>query len=279
MLPRHILGGILLRIARRTFLLLCALLLAGGIPVADPLAQQAGRSPLVIGLRPVAPYVIQNPDGSLGGLEYELVAVALQAGGLDFRAELVPLARLSEDFRRGAFDGITPASAAMALPGCLSRTLLVYRNTAFSLAGRQLPLTAVADLAGYDVMAFQNAHRILGPAMTAVKTRNPRYREVANQMLQVRALFSGRTDVVIMDRRIFRHLMRSPEIGIDTGAALSEQALFPPTEYGVAFRDLDLCAVFDRGLETIRRNGSYELILRRWESGPQAQNGGGRNPG
>ncbi|MFN4163292.1 MAG: substrate-binding periplasmic protein [Ferrovibrio sp.] len=278
MLPRHILGGILLRIVRRTCIH-AALILAGGLAVATAHAQQAGRGALEIGLRPVAPYVIQKPDGSLGGLEYELIAAAMQAGGFDFHAELVPFGRLSEDFRHGMFDGIAPANAAMGLSGCLTRTLLVYRNTAFALSGRNLPLQAVADLAGYDVMAFQNAHRILGGAMADVQARNSRYREVANQILQVRALFSGRTDVVIMDRRIFRHLMHSPEIGVDTSAALQEFALFPPTEYSVAFRRAELCATFDRGLETIRRNGSYDQILRRWEGGPQAQNGAVRNPG
>lgn len=277
MLPRHILGGILLRIARRTCLC-AAIILAGGLAVASAQAQQSGRGVLEIGLRPVAPYVIQKPDGSLGGLEYELIAAAMQAGGFDFLAELVPFGRLPEDFRRGMFDGIAPANAAMGLPGCLTRTLLVYRNTAFAVASRKLPLQVVADLMGYDVMAFQNAHRILGGAMADVQSRNPRYREVANQMLQVRALFSGRTDVVIMDRRIFRHLMHSPEIGVDTSAALQEFALFPPTEYSVAFRRAELCATFDRGLETIRRNGSYDQILRRWDSGPQAQSGAIRNP-
>lgn len=247
--------------------------------MASAHAQQAGRGALEIGLRPVAPYVIQKPDGSLGGLEYELIAAAMQAGGFDFHAELAPFGRLSESFRHGMFDGIAPANLAMGLPGCLTRTLLVYRNTAFALAGRKLPLQVVADLMGYDVMAFQNAHRILGGAMADIQARNPRYREVANQMLQVRALFSSRTDVAIMDRRIFRHLMRSPEIGVDTSAALQEFALFPPTEYSVAFRDAALCTSFDRGLETIRRNGLYDQILRRWDSGPQAQNGAIRNPG
>lgn len=247
--------------------------------MASAHAQQAGRGALEIGLRPVAPYVIQKPDGSLGGLEYELIAAAMQAGGFDFHAELAPFGRLSESFRHGMFDGIAPANLAMGLPGCLTRTLLVYRNTAFALAGRKLSLQVVADLMGYDVMAFQNAHRILGGAMADIQARNPRYREVANQMLQVRALFSSRTDVAIMDRRIFRHLMRSPEIGVDTSAALQEFALFPPTEYSVAFRDAALCTSFDRGLETIRRNGLYDQILRRWDSGLQAQNGAIRNPG
>jgi polar amino acid transport system substrate-binding protein len=242
-------------------------------------AQPSGHTPLTIGLRPVAPYVTVKPDGSMSGLEYELVAAVLQAGGLDFRAVLVPFGRLGEDFRRGIFDGITPANASMGLPGCLTRTLLVYRNAAFALAGRRLVLRDVVDLVGYDVMAFQNAHRILGPAMTDVQVRNPRYREVANQMLQVRALFGDRTDVVIMDRRIFRYLMRSPDIGIDTSAALQEYDLFPPTDYSVAFRDAALCTSFDRGLEAIRRSGLYDQILRRWDSGPQAQNGALRNPG
>lgn len=277
MLPRHTLGGILLRIAHRTFLF-AAFLLAGGFSLSGAQAQQDKRT-LEIGLRPATPYVIQKPDGSLGGLEYELVAAAMQAGGLAFRVELVPFGRLAQDYRHGGFDGIAPANAAMELPGCLSGPLLTYRNIAFALASRNLPMRSIADLTGYDVMAFQNAHRIFGQAVADVQARNPRYREVANQILQVRALFSGRTDVVIMDRRIFRYFMHSPDIGVDTSAAVQEFALFPPTDYGIAFRDAAVCAAFDRGLETIRRNGGFDQILRRWESGPQAQNGAARNPG
>ena len=234
---------------------------------------QAARPALVVGFRPTAPYVMQQPDGTLTGLEYDLVMLAAGAAGLRLRPQLAPFGRLPEDFRRQAIDAFAPANPAMALPGCISDTVLVYRNLAFSLQSRGLTIAAPADLASLDVTGFQNAHVLLGPAIAALQGNPGRYREVANQMLQVRALFAGRTDVVLAERRIFRHLMRSADAGIDTSAALTEHEIFPPTPYGVAFRQAEDCIAFNRGLATIRRNGVYDEVLRRWDTAPQAKSG------
>lgn len=255
----------------RPVLSILLLLLAG--LCATPLRAQSQDSIIVTGFRPTAPYVLQNPDGSLTGLEYELVLAAAQAGGLALKPEAVPFGRLPEDFRRGTFGAIMPANAAMGLPGCLSEPVLVYRNIAFSLAQRGLGITQVSDLAYYDVTAFQNAQILLGPEMTAMQQGNAKYREVANQMLQVRALFSGRTDVVIMERRIFRYLMRSDEAGLDTSAPVAEHDLFAPVPYAVAFRQAAQCAAFDRGLAALKGNGTYDAIVNRWDRPLQARSG------
>lgn len=223
-----------------------------------------------IGFRVVAPYAVQAADGALSGLEYELVTVAAAAGGLDIRPDVAPFGRLPENFRRAQIDGFVPASPAMNLPGCMSQTVLTYRNVAFSLRENNLAIAAVSDLFRHDVIAFQNAALVLGTEMAAVARDNPDYREVANQMLQVRALYSGRTDVVIADRRIFRYLSLSSDSGIDIGRALTEHALFPPTPYAVAFRQPESCAAFNDGLERIMRDGRYDAILQHWERTLQA---------
>lgn len=256
---------------RHLFTLCLAFLIvaAGG----DAAMAQAGSSTIAIGFRPTAPYVIRAPDGTLSGLEYELVALAASAAGMRLQPRLAPFGRLTEDFRHGTIQAFVPSSPAMNLPGCISDTVLVYRNMAFTLQSRGLNLTSPADLAALDVTAFQNAHVVLGAAVGALASNPDRYREVANQMLQVRALFSGRTDVVLAERRIFRFLMRSPETGVDTGLALTEHDIFPPTLYGVAFQQPEDCISFNRGLAAIRRNGIYDELLRRWDYAPQARSG------
>lgn len=251
-------------------LCLTLLIAAGGASTALAQANDAG---ITIGFRPTAPYVMQAPDGTLSGLEYDLVMLAANATGIRMRTSVMPFGRLPEDFRRGAIQAFAPANPAMNLPGCISETVLAYRNMAFSLLSRNLSIASPADLVALDVTAFQNAHVLLGPAVGALASNAERYREVANQMLQVRALFSGRTDVVLAERRIFRHMMRSPEAGIDTGLLLAEHDIFPPTLYGVAFQHPDDCIRFNRGLETIRRNGIYDEVLRRWDNAPQARSG------
>lgn len=233
---------------------------------------------ITAGFRPIAPYVMQNPDGSLTGLEYDLVMAAAQRGGLALKADLAPFGRLPEDFRRKSVGAMVPANPAMGLPGCLSDTVLVYRNLVFTLASRGLSLREPGDLANLDVMAFQNAQVVLGPAMTAVRQGNPNYREVANQMLQVRALFSGRTDAIIVERRIFLNLTRGNDVGLDTSASVAEHDLFPPISYGVAFHIPAQCAAFNRGLEMLKRSGDFDAILNRWEGPLQARNGRAERP-
>lgn len=231
------------------------------------------QSGISIGFRTTAPYVIRAADGMLSGLEYDLVMLAATTAGMQPRAVVAPFGRLPEDFRRGSLAAFTPANPAMNLPGCISDTVLAYRNMAFSLQGRNLSIASPADLSALDVTAFQNAQLLLGPAVGALAQKPDRYREVANQMLQVRALFSGRTDVVLAERRIFRFLMRSPDAGVNTSLPLAEHDIFPPTLYGVAFQQQEDCISFNRGLAAIRRNGVYDELLRRWDSAPQARSG------
>ncbi|MEK9971311.1 MAG: transporter substrate-binding domain-containing protein [Ferrovibrio sp.] len=235
---------------------------------------QPGAPALVIGFRPTAPYVMQAADGTLSGLEYDLVTLAANAAGLRLQPRLAPFGRLPEDLRHHAIDAFMPANPAMKLPGCISDTVLPYRNMAFSLLSRNLTIASAADLPKVDVTAFQNAHLLLGPGVAALVQNPDRYHEVANQMLQVRALFSGRTDVVLAERRIFRYLLRSPEAGVNTDQPLAEHDIFPPTLYGVAFLEQEQCIRFNRGLAAIRRNGVYDETLRRWDSTPQARSGG-----
>ena len=261
---------------RHLFTLCLALLVVAGlltVVIAPAATAQAETPSIGIGFRPSAPYVIRAADGTLSGLEYELVTLAAGSAGLRLRARLAPLGRLSEDFRRGSLQDFAPANPAMKLPGCISDTVLVYRNMAFSLQNRRLDIATPADLLAADVTAFQNAHVLLGPTVAALAQNADRYHEVANQMLQIRALFSGRTDVVLAERRIFRYMMRSPDAGVNTSQSLVEHDIFPPTPYGVAFQRQDDCIAFNRGLAAIRHNGVYDNVLRRWDTAPQAKSG------
>lgn len=253
---------------RHLFAVCLLLLLAAGVAPAA-----TAQTDISIGFRASAPYLIRANDGSLSGLEFELVMQAAGAAGMTPRAVLTPFGRLPEDFRRGSIQAFVPANPAMNLPGCISDTVLVYRNMAFSLKSRGLTIASAADLAALDVTAFQNAQLLLGPGVGALMLNPDRYREVANQMLQVRALFSGRTDVVLAERRIFHFMMRSPEAGVNTALPLAEHDIFPPTPYGVAFQRQDDCVSFNRGLAALRRSGVYDEVLRRWDSAPQAKSG------
>ncbi len=227
---------------------------------------------VTVGLRLVPPYVIERGDGSLSGLEFELVRDALNRAGHHLVPKLLPFGRLAEDFRRGALPAFTPASAAMALPGCLSDVSLIYQNIGLSLRERELAVTAVQQLRGLRLLAFQNARTVLTDLGKAVEG-NPDYAEVANQVLQVRGLFSGRADMILGDRRIFHALITTPTTGIEQDKPVREHALFPPTLYRVAFIQPQLCADFNRGLAMLRASGEYDRLVERYDPAPLANDG------
>jgi|GEM_PF-467985 len=227
---------------------------------------------VTVGLRLVPPYVIERPDGSLGGLEFELVREVLSRAGHRLVPKLLPFGRLAEDFRRGALPAFTPASATMDLPGCLTDVSLIYQNIGLSLRERNLEVGNVQQLRGLRLLAFQNARAVLTGLSDAVEG-NADYAEVANQVLQVRGLFSGRADMILGERRIFHALITAPATGIEQDKPLREHILFPPTLYRVAFTEPNLCADFNRALAMLRANGDYDRLVERYDPSPQATNG------
>lgn len=257
---------------RRVLALPAALLcLASAIHICAAAASAARAADIIVGFRVVAPYVIEAGDGQLSGLEFEIVRDVLHRAGHRVQPRLLPLARLAEDFRRGALPAFTPAAPAMNLPGCLSDVVLVYENIGLSLAERDVTADTIAGLRGLRLLAFQNARSLLPGIEEAIAGARTEYGETANQMLQVRALFSQRADVILGERRIFRTLIAAPESGVDAQKPLREHRLFPPTLYHVAFASADLCDTFNRALASFRSSGEYDRMMQRYDPVPQAR--------
>lgn len=248
-----------------------ALVLSLALLIGFAAGTKARAAEITVGFRLVAPYVIQGSDGQLSGLEHDLVRDVLQRAGRGLQPRVLPLARLAEDFRRGALPAFTPAAAAMNLPGCLSDVVLVYENIGLSLAERDVAANSVTDLRGLRLLAFQNARSLLPGIEEAIAGARTEYAEVANQMLQVRALFSERADVILGERRIFRTLIAAPDSAVDTRRPVREHRLFPPNPYRVAFADAALCDDFNRALASFRASGDYNRLMQRYDPVPQAR--------
>lgn len=236
------------------------------VPLFSYLAAQPSRAAeVVVGFRLVPPYVIEAKDGSLAGLEYELVRNVLTLTGHGMQARILPLSRLIEDFRRGRLPAFAPANPTMNLSGAFSDVLLTYNNIGLSLAARGVEASRADSLQGLRIVAFQNAHRLL-PGFLDIQERNPDYLEVADQALQIRALLAGRADLVVGERRILQALLPSGNAGSDNLPALREHALFPPTYYRAVFDNPDIRDAFNRALARYRISGDYDRLLRRYEN-------------
>ena len=114
------------------------------------------------------------------------------------------------------------------------------------------------------VSAFQRARLLMGPEFERMAMNNPRYREEALQINRNRLLYSGRTDVVVGDKRIIRYLDREVNDQVDVTQSLDWFDIFPPTPYRVGFRRDPQRLRFDRGLRMLRESGEYQRIEQRY---------------
>lgn len=200
-----------------------------------------------------------------GGMEYEIAEKALEAGGYRMVAQHLPPSRALALLRAGHLDGMLTVTEGIGGKHYFSEAYLHYQNVAIALSSRNLRIRGVSDLRGLSIAAFQNASMLLGEEFRAVADNHPDYREYPQQLTQNKLLYTGRVDVVVGDRLIFRHLIRHLEAPIDVKQALTFYPLFPPSPRMAVFREAAVRDAFNAGLQTIRRNGVYGAILKKYQ--------------
>jgi len=207
------------------------------------------------------PYIMESGDG---GIEYEIAEKALGAGGYRMVAQHLPPARALALLRAGLLDGMLTVDEGIGGNGFFSDTYMHYQNVAITLASRGIRLHGVGDLEQYSIAAFQNASLILGPDFKALSAQHRDYKEHPQQITQNRLLYTGRVDVVVGDRLIFRYLNRQIEPSIDTSQPLAHHMIFKPSARKAVFRDAELRGAFNAGLKKIRKSGVYAAIYKKY---------------
>jgi polar amino acid transport system substrate-binding protein len=166
--------------------------------------------------------------------------------------------------RRGEIDAITTTHERSGVQAFYSDVYIHYQNVAVALAKRGYHIEQISDLGQYAVSAFQRARLLMGPEFERMAMNNPRYREEALQINRNRLLYSGRTNVVVGDKRIIRYLDREVNDQVDVTQPLAWFDIFPPTPYRVGFRRDEQRRRFDEGLRMLRESGDYQRIERRY---------------
>lgn len=203
-------------------------------------------------------------EASQNGLELDIVREALARAGYRLEVSFYPMARVAWALQHGQADAATPMAETAEVPGiCYSDSHVRYQNVAVSLASRGFSLQSVADLADKKVIAFQYASKYLGSAFGNIADNNPRYQELAHQDRQVKALFAGDADVIVLDLNIYRYQLQQLQPTLRQHP-VTIHSLFPPNDYKVGFRDTAVCAAFNQGLAALRADGSYQAILDRY---------------
>jgi polar amino acid transport system substrate-binding protein len=136
--------------------------------------------------------------------------------------------------------------------------LVLYFVTYF-IFSLQLQSLVLVDLESGSIIAFQNAKKYLGKEYKDIVSKNPNYKEKANQAQQVQMLFSKRTNIVVSDVNIFNYFAKKDNFDLNL---LQYNDIFTKVIHTVAFTDEDIRNDFNYGLSVIKKNGTYDKIIK-----------------
>jgi len=219
---------------------------------------------LSVGLT-VAPYVIkpQNTDQKISGFEVDIVREALSLQGYEVKFILQPLKRTKLSFNEKKVHGVLTIKGhyPQVKGAFLSDSYITYHNFAVTLAGENMKINSINDLGEKKIIAFQQAQFALGKAFQAMANQNPGYREMASQENQIGMFFHKRTEVIVVDDRIFTYYKtRLKHLPIEQPVTFHD--ILEPSSYKIAFRQQHLRDAFNKGLKTIRSSGRYDSIIK-----------------
>lgn len=221
--------------------------------------QEESRVQLLAGI--IKPPFIIEENGK--GLQLDIIRSAFEM--VDVKVDFIhmPLARQLDSYKRLHLDGIItlPQPTGSEKEAFhYSEPYILYHNVAVSLSERGFAINEIPDLANKHVSAFQNAKRFLGNSYQETLPNMSAYREVADQYKQVRELFQGSVEVIVMDEHIFNHFMRTHNTGIYKKAATIHN-IFPHRPYSIGFRNEEMKVKFSMGLSVLMQTGRYQEIL------------------
>ena len=208
------------------------------------------------------PYVIRDTGT---GLEVEILHLIFHEMGYDLNPVFQPPTRSVRSLELGRVDAM--ATITNAPQFALSAPYVTFRNFAWTLKRKNLPIKTLADLAKYRIIAFQNARSFLGTEFEKSVGKNPNYQEYADQNRQIKMLLTDRTDVVICEERTFQINRRA--IASESGVLLPEiekHALFNESKYSVAFRNPKLRDSFNEALFKLQSHNAFDKIYKKYAS-------------
>jgi ABC-type amino acid transport substrate-binding protein len=113
------------------------------------------------------------------------------------------------------------------------------------------------------VAAFQNAHLFLGNDFAAMAAGNQDYREPPQTSIN-RMLYARRIDVGISDINVFKGINDELKRESSTLEPWCPYALFPPTQYRLAFRNRNARDLFNKALKRALKGELYESLSKRY---------------
>lgn len=206
------------------------------------------------------PYIDPNNNS---GVELDILKDAFRRMDCELKLIYVPSADLPKKIIDSDIQAINSVYQIKTIPLFYSNPTIYYANRAIFLKKRNLKINSIQDLSHYSVAAFANAKFYLGDSFKKAVELNKYYTEYKDQSIQAKLLISGRVDVVIADVNIFKHHLEKIKLQkIELGYA----EIFTPSPYKVAFKDEKLKNRFNKALDEMRADKTFDKILETYKA-------------
>lgn len=234
--------------------LICAL--AGTAHASDKQALTVAISP------DIPPYVTGNAGD---GLVIAILRSSMPGRALRFVQ--VPHMEIETTIENGKADAAALVRSRLK-EVFYSKDFIALENAAFTRKSDDLVLREVGDLAGKPVLTWQGAWRELGPPFEALfrpgGAERGNLEEFIDQTNQVKAFWSRKGAVAVIDRNIFAYYSRKANRSMDEAAL---HPIFPPsTAFKVGFREAAERDAFDGGLAGLCASGGYAALIERYRA-------------
>jgi polar amino acid transport system substrate-binding protein len=215
--------------------------------------------------RPPYSFKINEVDS---GIEVDLMRAVLRQFGHTVKTVIVPKARLPLILKAG---GVDISATMQGLDGqglFFSDNYIQFHNHAISKKKSNIELSTLSEVDKYSFVIWQGGWKNLGPAFEEHYKPDSNgkfranYNESHSQLNQSKMFWSGRTELIIVDKKIFEHFRKQlrQELKTDEEVVLHD-VIKGQTNYPAAFRDKELRDQFNEGLKKIRADGSYQAII------------------
>lgn len=211
------------------------------------------------------PPMIQK-DGT--GREAEIISAVLGHCGHTAVFTVQPFTRHWQSFETGAGDAVATVPLGMPTAGTQTQTYISYQNGVSYLSSSEREAATLADLSGWQVVAFEGASTII-PGLDGSTSTFKSYREMADQKTQSKLLYGKRVDGILGDGMLFAEFSRQlreagASAGVNADQAIEFRAIFDPSPYAMSFRDPALAADFDRCFAELETAGTIAEINTKW---------------
>ncbi len=217
-----------------------------------------------------APFVFEI--GSHAGLEVDIVTEALALSGI----EIAPIELTNKGLNRilEADDSVMAAvgiQKAPNLPYYFSDNHISYNHLVYTREDEGVRLSSIEDLKGRRIAIWEDGYRQLGEKFFHIfnpesrADHTPEFYEITDQRQQVKAFFDGTVDTLIIDKAIFDWQRNQLADELDTSIPIREHHLFKALSKSfVAFKSRELRDLFNIGLDTLKKNGRYDNLVKRY---------------